>query len=92
MSDINTIFEKLTPLSLFELNRLRSAISTIMDDPEKNAAIKRHLKVGMQIKYFCSNKNTLVEAAIEEIRKTWASVINVCDGKKWNIKFYLINL
>ena len=43
MSDINTIFEQLKPLSLFELNRLRSAISTIMDDPEKNAAIKRHL-------------------------------------------------
>ena len=92
MSDINTIFEQLKPLSLFELNRLRSAISTIMDDPEKNAAIKRHLKVGMKITYFCSDKNTLVESTIEEIRKTWASVIDVSDGKKWNIKFYLINL
>ena len=28
----------------------------------------------------------------EEIRKTWASVIDACDGKKSNIKFYLINL
>ncbi|MCX7116663.1 MAG: hypothetical protein NTW94_01890 [Legionellales bacterium] len=92
MTDINKIFEQLKSLSLFELNRLRSAISIIMDDPEKNTAIKRHLKVGMTITYFCSDKNVLVDATIEEIRKTWASVINVSDGRKWNIKFYFINL
>lgn len=92
MSNINTIYEQLKPLSLFELNRLRSAISKILNDAGKNEAIKRHLKVGMKITYFCGDKNTLVEAVIEEIRKTWASVIDVCDGKKWNIKFCLINL
>ena len=84
MSAINTIFEQLKPLSLFELNRLRSAISTIMDDPEKNSAIKRHLKVGMKITYFCSDKNALVEATIEEIRKTWASVIGVLPASVCN--------
>ncbi len=92
MADFNTILDQIEPWSLFEVHRLRSALSKLVDDPSRNEAIKRQLKIGMRISYFCSDKNTLVEAIIEEVRKTWASVINVEDGKKWNIKFYLINL
>lgn len=92
MADFNTILDQIEPWSLFEVHRLRSALGKLVDDPSRNEAIKRQLKIGMRISYFCSDKNTLVEAIIEEVRKTWASVINVEDGKKWNIKFYLINL
>ena len=92
MADFNGILEQLGPWSLFELNRLRCAINRLLDDPARNEAIKRQLKPGMNITYFCGDKNTLVEATIEEVRKTWASVVDIKDGKKWNIKFYLINL
>ena len=92
MNDINAIFEQLKPLSLFELNRLVSAISIILDDPVKNEAIKRHLKIGMKITYFSSDKNDLVEATVTDIRKTWVSVVNTQDNKGWNIKFCSINL
>jgi hypothetical protein len=92
MADFNNILEQLEPWSLFELNRLRCAINRFLDDPARNEMIKRQLKLGMNITYFCTDKNTLVEATIEEVRKTWASVVNVTDRKKWNIKFYLINL
>lgn len=92
MPNFNTILEQLEPWSLFELNRLHSAIEKLLDNPTKNEAIKRQLKVGMKITYFCSDKNDLIEATIVEIRKTWASVIHSHDGKKWNIKFSLINL
>lgn len=92
MNDINAIFEQLKPLSLFELNRLGSAISIILDDPVKNEAIKRHLKIGMKITYFSSDKNDLVEATVTDIRKTWVSVVNTQDNKGWNIKFCSINL
>lgn len=90
--DVNTIFKQIEKLSLFELSRLNCAISNTLNDPGKNLAIKRHLRVGMKIHYFCSNKNKLVEAVILEIRKTKASVINQDDGVTWTIPFYLINL
>lgn len=92
MTDFNGILGQLEPWSLFELNRLRCAINQFLDNPARNEAIKRQLKPGMNITYFCHNRNTLVEATIEEVRKTWASVVDAKDGKKWNIKFYLINL
>jgi hypothetical protein len=92
MADVNSIFKQLESLSLFELNRLRSAISIALEDPDKNQSIKNHLKVGMKITYFSSNKNSLIEATVVDIRKTRASVVNADDGVKWNISFYLINL
>lgn len=92
MADVNSIFKQLESLSLFELNRLRSAISIALDDPVKNQSIKNHLKVGMKITYFSSDKNNLIEATVVDIRKTRASVVNTDDGTTWNINFYLINL
>lgn len=92
MADINSIFKQLESLSLFELNRLRSAISMTLEDPARNEAIKCHLKVGMKITYFLSERNDLIEATVVDIRKTRASVVNTTDGTKWNIKFYVINL
>src|SRR5580704_11136310 len=92
MADFNSILEQLEPWSLFELNRLCSAIGNLLGDPARNEAIKRQLRVGMQITYFCCNKNNLVEARIVEIRKTKASVVNIHDGQRWSVSFYLINL
>lgn len=92
MSDINTIFKQLESLSLFELSRLRTAISMVLEDPLRHEAMKQHLKIGMNITYFSSEKNDLVEATILDIRNSRASVINTEDGIKWNIKLYAINL
>src|SRR5471030_3261911 len=92
MADINGIFKQLESLSLFELNRLCSAISIALEDPVKNNEIKRHLKIGMKITYFLGEKNNLIEATVVDIRKTRASVIKTAGGTKWNIKFYAINL
>jgi hypothetical protein len=90
--NINAIFEQLQQLSLFELSRLDSAISKLLDDPEKNEAIKRHLRVGMNITYFAHDKNDLVEAVVIAVRRTTASVLNIKDNHRWSIKFHLINL
>jgi hypothetical protein len=92
MTDINNIFKQLEALSLFELSRLRSAISMVLEDPARHEAIKYHLKIGMKITYFSSEKNDLIEATVVDIRNTRASVINTDDGTKWNIKLYVINL
>lgn len=92
MSDMNTLFKQLEPLSLFELSRLRTAISRTLADPMRNEAIKRQLKIGMQITYFSSKQNDLVEATVVDIRKTRATVVNTVDGSSWYVKFYAINL
>ncbi len=92
MIDFDVILEQLAPWSLFELNRLQAAINQKLNDPERNEAIKKQLRIGMKVSYLCSDKNVLVEATIEHIRKTWVSVVNTHDGRKWNIKFCLINL
>jgi len=92
MNDLNAIFKQLQPLSLFELSRLRSAISRVIEDPARNAAVRRHLKLGMSITYFDCDKNDLVEATLVDIRKTRVSVINKHDGAKWDLGLDVINL
>ena len=92
MANFNSILEQIEPWSLFEINRLHSALGNLLDDPARNEAIKRQLKVGMKITYFCGDKNNLVEATIDDVRKTRASVTKIEDGTRWNIHFYLINL
>lgn len=92
MENFNDILEKIESLSLFEIRRLSAAVHKLLDDPARNEAIKGKLKVGMLITYFCSAKNTLVEATINEIRKTRALVVNAHDGQGWNICFSSINL
>ncbi|RUR22074.1 hypothetical protein [Legionella qingyii] len=92
MANVNSSLEQIERWSLFELHRFNCAITKLLSDPERNDAIKRQLKVGMQITYFCSDKNTLVEAIVDEIRKARASVINIHDGQQWDISFFLINL
>jgi hypothetical protein len=92
MEDFNSILEKIEPWSLFEVNRLHSAMGKILEDPARNEAIKRQIKVGMKITYFCGDQNNLVEATIEEVKKTRVFVVNIHDGKRWNINLYLINL
>jgi hypothetical protein len=92
LSPINAIFKKMETLSLFELSRLRYAISILIEDPARNAAVRRNLKLGMSITYFDNEKNDLVEATILDIRRTKASVINKSDGIKWTIGFDTINL
>ncbi len=92
MSNFDSILGQLEPWSLFELYRLHSAIGRLLNNPARNEAIKRHLKVGMKISYFDSTTNSLIEATIVEIRKTWVSVINIHNGKRWRIQFFLINI
>ena len=92
MANFNSILEQIEPWSLFEINRLNSALRNFLDDPARNEAIKRQLKVGMKITYFCDEKNTLIEAIIEDVKKTRAVVVNIHDGRRWSINLHLINL
>lgn len=92
MADFNSILQQIETWSLFELNRLCVAVSSALNDPARNKAIKRQLKTGMQVSYFCRDSNRLIDATIINIGKTRVTVKNIDDGRQWNIPLYILNL
>ncbi len=89
--NINRVYEDIEKLSLFDLKRLSSAIYNLLDDPKRNIAVKRHLKIGMTI-YYESSEQEMIEAIILDVRKTMATVRNVDDNRRWDIYLFSINL
>jgi len=87
----NLLLSELEQASTFELFRLQAAISTLLDDPTRIAAIKRQLR-RMEISYFHEQENRLVTARLLEIRKTRAAIQESSSGKRWTIPLYMINL
>ncbi|VAX35070.1 hypothetical protein MNBD_UNCLBAC01-133 [hydrothermal vent metagenome] len=86
------ILDELSAASLFELYRLKIAIGQQLDDPVRNKAIARQVKVGQEITWFDMDQNKLIEATIIKVRRTRVSVKNKCDGEIWNVSFYCLNL
>lgn len=86
------VLKELEKASLFELFRLKSAISDLLDDPVRLLAIKRQLQVGTDITYFDTQKNCLIPAHLEAVRKTRASVRDLETGKLWTVPLYMINI
>lgn len=90
MINFSEIVNKLEQASLFELSRLQSAISIMLEDPIKLDKIRAYLKPGMSVSYFDSEENRLVPVQIIEVRRTKASVIRSDNNQRWSI--YLENL
>lgn len=90
--DYNLVLSELQQASTFELFRLQAAIGTLLDDPARLIAIKRELRVGMEITYFHEDANRLVPARVLQIHKTRAVVQDLETGKAWTIRLYMINL
>ncbi len=86
------VFNKIKEASLFDLYRLNSAISMLLNDPDRLLLIKRQLKVNDQITYFDATQNKSIEATIIDIRRTTAVVCNCHNGKNYVIPFFMINI
>lgn len=89
--NVNRVYEEVEKLSLFDLNQLYNTISNLLDDPERNMAVKRNLKVGMTI-YYESSDRTMTEAIVLDVRNKMATVQNVIDNRRWNIYLFSIHL
>ena len=50
--DYASLLDALGKASLFDRWRLNAAIRRVLDDPNKNQAIRAHLRVGQSIRYF----------------------------------------
>lgn len=86
------IMSELEQASLFDIYRLKVAMSAFLEQPEKIRALKQQLRVGMHISYFSFKSNKLVDAVIEEIQRTNVYVKDKHDGQKWGVPFYALNL
>jgi hypothetical protein len=86
------IMNELEQASLFDIYRLKVAMSALLEQPEKIRALKQQLRVGMQISYFSFKSNALVNGILEEIQRTCVCVRNANDGRKWSVPLYALNL
>ena len=90
--DYSMILKELNKASLFDLFRIQAAIDQQLDNPARIKEVKRLLKPGMEISYFDSTENRLIDAIIISLRQSRLLVENKHDGKRWTINFYMVNL
>ncbi len=90
--DYTQLLHELQQASLFDLYRLQAGIGKMLDQPERIQAIKRRLRPDMQVTYFDERENRLIPAVVEEIQRTRLAVRNKEDGRRWSIRFCMINL
>jgi len=90
--DYSRILEELNKASLFDLYRLRAAISQQLEDPRRLREIKKRLKVGQIISYFDDKENRQIKAKIINLRRTRLLVEHIDDRRRWDIPFYFVNI
>ncbi|MEM7538167.1 MAG: hypothetical protein AAF639_38720 [Chloroflexota bacterium] len=82
----------LNQASAFDLFRLRAAITRMLDDPQRIAEAKKHLRIGDVIEYFDNDENRPIKARLTKLQRVKATVENLHDGKTWIIPIYMINI
>jgi hypothetical protein len=86
------ILRNLENASLFDLYRLKIALNVCLEQSDKVLAVKRQLRVGMEISYFSGRFNKITDAVIEEIQRNCVYAKDKESGKRWGVPFYAINL
>ncbi len=90
--DYILIIEQLRVASLFDLFRLRAALTMQLEDPGRIEQVRARLRPGMPVSYFDEVQNRLVEASVIELRRTRLLVENRHDQMRWSIPFGAVNV
>ena len=90
--DYTFIIDELRSASLFDLYRLRAALSQQLEDPQRIDQVRRRLRPGMLISYFDEAQNRLIEASVLELHRTRLLVENRDDKARWSIPFGAVNI
>jgi len=90
--DYTFIIDELRAASLFDLFRLRAAITLQLEDPQRIEQVRGRLRPGMKISYFDEAQNRLIEARVRELHRTRLLVENQQDKKLWSIPFGAVNV
>jgi hypothetical protein len=90
--DYSKFMNELNDASLFDLYRLRVAISKELENAKRINEVKKRIQKGDVISYFEENENRLIQAEVIELRRTRVLVKNKHDMKQWIVPFYMINI
>jgi len=90
--DYTSIIEGLRVASLFDLFRLRAALTMQLEDPGRIEQVRVRLRPGMPITYFDEVQNRLVSASVIELRRTRLLIENQHDKERWSIPFGAVNI
>src|SRR5215218_8357981 len=90
--DYTSVIDELRSASLFDLYRLRAALSLVLEDPERIEQVRARLRPGMAVTYFDEAQNRLVEERVRELHRTRLLVENRQDGELWSSPFGAVNI
>src|SRR5215207_3063852 len=82
--DYTFIISELRAASLFDLFRLRAALSQQLEDPDLITQVRSRLRPGMLISYFDEAQNRLIKATVIELHRTRLLVENRQDLERWS--------
>jgi hypothetical protein len=90
--DYTFIISELRSASLFDLYRLRAALSQQLEESVRIEQVRSRLRPGMPISYFDEAQNPLIEAIVIELHRTRLLVENRQDKQLWLIPFGAVNI
>ena len=90
--DYSFIISELRSATLFDLYRLRAALSQQLEEPERIQQVRSRLRPGMLISYFDEAQNRLIKATVIELHRTRLLVENQHDHQRWSIPFGAVNI
>ena len=90
--NFSDVIQSLNQASAFELYRMRAAINTTLEDPQRLRAIQARLQVGKECTYFDMHANALKPCKILEVRKKHVVVLDLQDRKSWIVAYAAINV
>src|SRR5215204_4905094 len=79
--DYTSVIDELRSASLFDLYRLRAALTLQLEDPARIDQVRARLRPGMAVTYFDEAQNRLVEARVRELHRTRLLVENRQGGE-----------
>lgn len=90
--NIQHIFKELESASDFELFRIKTAIEKVLEDPDRIQQLKRKIRVGMDVEYFCPDRNKSISCIVVDIKRSRVTVKENVSGQQWTLPFYFLNL
>ena len=90
--DYSNIINELSKASLFDLHRLHVAISLELGNPDRLAALKHSLYIGMELSYFYPVENRSLKAKVLELKQKHAVIFDFEQQKMFTIPYYMLNI
>lgn len=90
--DYTSIIEQLRSAALFDLFRLRAALTMQLEAPARIEQVRARLRPGLPISDFDEAQNRLIEATVIELHRTRLLVENRKDLERWSIPFGAVNI